>query len=89
MTSIVWLTMLLATLDAPPDWSCDVERWGDGICDCACTAADDIDCSAPCPRDNNDNNDDSDDSGDGPSCAQSAGAPWAWLALLLRRRRPR
>jgi hypothetical protein len=85
---VVVLALLLAapTVEAPADWSCDPERWGDGICDCTCTAADEIDCGAPCPLD--DSEDDSGDAGTAPSCAQRSDMPLLpLLAFVLRRRR--
>lgn len=86
---VVALALVLAapTVEAPADWSCDLERWGDGICDCTCTASDDLDCGAPCSGDDDDD-DDSDSSGDdATSCAQS-NAAWAiGLFAGLRRRR--
>lgn len=95
MTSLVWFVLVMATIEAPSDWSCDVERWGDGLCDCDCTASDDLDCTSPCPAgdddDDGDNDKGSDDDDSGSACAHTA-PTWAGtlaLGLLLRRRRPR
>jgi hypothetical protein len=90
---VVVLALLLAapTVEAPADWSCDPERWGDGICDCACTAADEIDCREPCQRDDGDDDADDVDDDSGSGCAQADSA-WPGVLsmwLLLRRRRPR
>jgi hypothetical protein len=54
MFSVV-VVMLASQVAVPPDWSCDRELFGDGVCDCGCTA-DDIDCTSDlavdCERDN-------------------------------------
>ena len=52
---VVVVGLLAAQVAVPPDWSCDRESFGDGVCDCGCTA-DDLDCTsdlvADCERDN-------------------------------------
>ena len=89
---VVVVAMALAAQAVPPDWSCDRERWADGICDCDCTASDDADCTADngCPV-VPDDNDDEDDDGDDGGCTSMAMTPSLFVlgGLLRRRRQPR
>ena len=44
------MTLLFALLSAlpiqvPSTWSCDGERWADGVCDCGCDEDDVFDCA--------------------------------------------
>ena len=90
---VVIVAMALAAQAVPPDWSCDRERWADGICDCDCTASDDADCTADngCPVVPDDNDDEDDDDGDDGGCTSMAMTPSLFVlgGLLRRRRQPR
>jgi len=38
--------LLALPVQVPPTWSCDSERWADGVCDCGCDEDDVVDCAS-------------------------------------------
>ena len=93
--------LLAAQVAIPPDWTCDDVFFGDGVCDCGCSA-DDLDCvsddASECARDGCGDLEprDGDPKNCGPEPEDDAppdpsGCPVGGLAavfpLLLRRRR--